>query len=143
MTYPSAPWRLKGFAVQTLHLVDSAQARSFVPPELDIVSVLPGKTLGVMYLASYEPGYFDKHNCEGPDSRVQGTIRPCRSGLSVNTARSAAIEQVVLADPPESGRFDNRDALEGHSDLSAALGGRLNSALGELFKHFALAMPLS
>lgn len=56
MSYPSAPWLLKGFAVQTLLLVDTAQARRFVPPDLDIISVLPGKTLGVMYLASYEPG---------------------------------------------------------------------------------------
>src|SRR5688572_23194128 len=55
MTYPSAPWTLKGFAVQTLQLVDTARARSFVPPDLDIVSVLPGKTLGVVYLASYGP----------------------------------------------------------------------------------------
>lgn len=56
MTYPSAPWTLKGYAVQTLQLVDSAQARSFVPPDLDIISVLPGKTLGGVYLTSYRPG---------------------------------------------------------------------------------------
>src|SRR4051794_502443 len=62
MTYPSAPWRLQGFAVQTLHLVDNAQARSFVPPDLDIVSVLPGKTLGIMYLASYGRGSVLSYN---------------------------------------------------------------------------------
>lgn len=55
MTYPSAPWTLKGFAVQTLQLVDTARARAFVPPGLTIVSVLPGKTLGLVYLASYGP----------------------------------------------------------------------------------------
>lgn len=55
MSYPSAPWTLKGFAVQTLQFVDTAQARAFVPPDLDIVPVLPGKTLGVVYLASYAP----------------------------------------------------------------------------------------
>lgn len=55
MTYPSAPWTLKGFAVQTLQLVDTARARAFVPPNLTIVSVLPGKTLGLVYLASYGP----------------------------------------------------------------------------------------
>lgn len=55
MTYPPAPWTLKGFAMQTLQLIDSAQARVFVPPELQIVCVLPGKTLGVMYVASYGP----------------------------------------------------------------------------------------
>jgi hypothetical protein len=62
MSYPAAPWALKGFAVQTLQLVDTARARSFIPPDLDIVSVLPGKTLGVMYLASYEPGSILTYN---------------------------------------------------------------------------------
>jgi acetoacetate decarboxylase len=56
MTYPSAPWTLHGHAVHTLRLVDRVQARAFVPSGLDIVSVLPGKTLGVVYLAAYGPG---------------------------------------------------------------------------------------
>jgi acetoacetate decarboxylase len=55
MTYPSAPWTLIGYAIQTLQLVDSTETRSFVPSDLDIVSVLPGKTLGGVYLASYGP----------------------------------------------------------------------------------------
>lgn len=56
MTYPSAPWTLRGYAVQTVQLVDLAQARPFVPPDLVIVSVLPGRTLGGVYLSSYGPG---------------------------------------------------------------------------------------
>jgi acetoacetate decarboxylase len=55
MTYPSAPWTLKGSAVHTVQLVDRVQARAFVPSGLDMVSVLPGKTVGVVYLASYGP----------------------------------------------------------------------------------------
>jgi acetoacetate decarboxylase len=62
MTYPSAPWTLNGFAVQTLQLVDTVQARSFVPSDLEIVSVLPGKTLGVVYVASYQPGSVLSYN---------------------------------------------------------------------------------
>jgi acetoacetate decarboxylase len=54
--YPAAPWTLMGYAVQTLQFVDTRQARSFVPSKLRILSVLPGKTLGGMYLASYGPG---------------------------------------------------------------------------------------
>lgn len=53
MPYPSAPWNLNGFAIQTLQLVDIDQARPFVPAELGIVSVFPGKTLGGVYLARY------------------------------------------------------------------------------------------
>ncbi|MDJ0716516.1 MAG: acetoacetate decarboxylase family protein [Prochloraceae cyanobacterium] len=62
MTYPPAPWQLKGYAVQSLHLVDVEKARSFVPEELEIVSFLPGKTLGVVYLSSYETGSVLEYN---------------------------------------------------------------------------------
>lgn len=54
--YPPPPWRLHGHAVQTVQLVDSVQARRFVPPALSIVRVLPGRTLGGVYLASYQTG---------------------------------------------------------------------------------------
>jgi acetoacetate decarboxylase len=55
MTYPSAPWTLQGSAVHTVPLVDRVQARAFVPSALDVVSVLPGQTVGVVYLAAYGP----------------------------------------------------------------------------------------
>jgi hypothetical protein len=32
MAYPQTPWTLKGYAVQTVQLVDREKARSFVPP---------------------------------------------------------------------------------------------------------------
>lgn len=56
MAYPPAPWSLMGHGVQTIHTVPTADVRSLVPPELDIVSVLPGKTLGVIAFAHYGPG---------------------------------------------------------------------------------------
>lgn len=62
MAYPPAPWTLRGYAVQTLQLVDTRRARQFVPSGLPIVSVLPGKTLGVVYLASYGPGSTLEYN---------------------------------------------------------------------------------
>ena len=46
MSYPSAPWELKGYALQTVHLIDIEKARPFVPPDLEIISVWPGKTVG-------------------------------------------------------------------------------------------------
>lgn len=42
--------------MHTLRLVDHARARAFVPPGLDVISVLPGKTLGGVYLTAYGPG---------------------------------------------------------------------------------------
>jgi acetoacetate decarboxylase len=56
MNYPPAPWQLRGDAIQTLNLVDIDRVRQFVPPELDIVAVLPGKTLGSIYISEYQIG---------------------------------------------------------------------------------------
>lgn len=53
MTYPQAPWTLQGFTLVTLQPIDIAQVRSLVPPELEIISVWPGKTVGGVYVASY------------------------------------------------------------------------------------------
>jgi hypothetical protein len=54
--YPDAPWTLHGHALLSLHLVDTEIARSTLPPELNLISVLPGKTLGGVYLSRYGTG---------------------------------------------------------------------------------------
>lgn len=56
MSYPSAPWTLQGYAIQTLQLIDIEQVRPFIPPEFEIISVLPGKTIGGVYLSNYSSG---------------------------------------------------------------------------------------
>ncbi|MEQ9671982.1 acetoacetate decarboxylase family protein [Coleofasciculus sp. G2-EDA-02] len=56
MAYPPAPWTLQGYSIQTLHLFDIAKVHPFVPSELEIISVLPGKTLGGIYAAFYALG---------------------------------------------------------------------------------------
>lgn len=56
MMYPPAPWKLQGTALQTLRLVRIEKARPFVPPTLDIIALLPGRTLGVVAVAAYGPG---------------------------------------------------------------------------------------
>lgn len=56
MSYPIAPWTLKGYAVQTVQLVDIERSRPLIPQELEIVSVWPGKTIGGIYLSSYKFG---------------------------------------------------------------------------------------
>lgn len=54
--FPAPPWRLKGEAFLQLQLIDLARARAWVPPELGLIPVLPGKTLGGLYYASYTLG---------------------------------------------------------------------------------------
>lgn len=56
MPYPQAPWTLKGYAIQTLQLLDVDKVRPFIPSELKIISVWPGKTLGGVYLSYYGSG---------------------------------------------------------------------------------------
>ncbi len=62
MSYPQAPWTLKGYAIQTLQLIDIDKARPFIPKELDIISVWPGKTLGGVYVSSYGLGSVLEYN---------------------------------------------------------------------------------
>jgi acetoacetate decarboxylase len=54
MSYPPAPWHLYGNALLSIHAIDLTRAREFVPVDLEIVSVLPGKTVGCVYLSVYE-----------------------------------------------------------------------------------------
>lgn len=54
--YPPAPWQLQGRAVIHTQWLDAAAARQAVPPELALVTPVPGKTLGAVYFASYTAG---------------------------------------------------------------------------------------
>lgn len=56
MSYPNAPWNLKGYGYQTVHLINTAEASKYIPKALEIVSVLPGKTIGGVFMAKYEAG---------------------------------------------------------------------------------------
>lgn len=56
MTYPQAPWTLQGYSIQSLQPVDIEQVRPVIPTELEIISIFPGKTLGGIYIASYDTG---------------------------------------------------------------------------------------
>lgn len=56
MSYPPPPWRLQGYALQTLQLIDVKKVRPLIPTEFDIISVFPGKTLGGVYLSHYDAG---------------------------------------------------------------------------------------
>lgn len=56
MSYPPAPWKLQGYALQTLQLIDVKKIRPIIPTEFDIISVFPGKTLGGVYLSHYGSG---------------------------------------------------------------------------------------
>jgi acetoacetate decarboxylase len=54
ISYPPAPWHLNGTALASFQAIDLATARQFVPIDFELVSVLPGKTLGCLYLSTYD-----------------------------------------------------------------------------------------
>lgn len=62
MPYPLAPWNLQGYSLQSLHLLDTNCVRPFIPADLKIFSVFPGKTLGGVYIASYGTGSILEYN---------------------------------------------------------------------------------
>lgn len=55
-SYPSPPWYLQGHGFLSIQLLDIDNVSSFVPVALDIVPILPGKTLGGLYVATYQTG---------------------------------------------------------------------------------------
>ncbi|WP_066374817.1 MULTISPECIES: acetoacetate decarboxylase family protein [unclassified Anabaena] len=62
MPYPLAPWTLTGYAIQTLHIINIERVRSLIPPELNIISLWPSKTIASVYFASYCSGSVLEYN---------------------------------------------------------------------------------
>ena len=54
--YPPAPWHIVGPAAVTMQLLDVAVARRFVPDDLAIVAVRPGRTLAALAITQYRTG---------------------------------------------------------------------------------------
>ena len=54
--YPPPPWHLRGQAWLNIQLIPIDRIQHLVPPAARIVAVLPGRTLGGIYLARYGPG---------------------------------------------------------------------------------------
>lgn len=56
MSYPAPPWKIQGYGFFNLHLLDVERVRSFIPSQFQIISTFPGKTIGGVYIASYQAG---------------------------------------------------------------------------------------
>ncbi len=108
MNYPPAPWDLRGVAYQNVQLVDCARVRPFVPPNLKLLSVLPGKTVGGLYLASYGAGstleYHELIVLAGL-VRYSGHFGGWISHIYVDSAASQAGGREVWGLPKELARF--------------------------------------
>jgi acetoacetate decarboxylase len=108
MTYPPAPWHLYGNALQTFHLIDVEKAKAFVPSDLDVVSVLPGKTLGGVYVSVYDAdSTFNYHELIVVSAlvRYKGTIGSWVSHIYVDHPGSLAGGRSIWGLPKEMAEF--------------------------------------
>ena len=112
MNYPPAPWQLRGYATQTLNLVDIDRVRRFVPPELDIVAILPGKTIGSIYISEYQLGSVLTYNelIVAPALVRKGTkIGGWISHIYVDSPNSVAGGREIWGLPKELAEFTRID----------------------------------
>ena len=108
MTYPQAPWTLQGYALQTLQLIDVERVRPLIPPEFDIVSVLPGKTVGGVYLAYYGSGSVLEYSeliVAAAMVRYSGKIGGWVSHIYVDNGHSVAGGREIWGLPKELAEF--------------------------------------
>jgi hypothetical protein len=112
MSYPPAPWNLKGFAVLTFNLIEVDRARNFVPAGLEIVSVLPGKTLGSVYASSYQSGSVLEYNeliVAAALVRDRGKVGSWISHIYVDNPDSVAGGREIWGLPKEMAEFTWQD----------------------------------
>lgn len=108
IAYPRPPWTLQGHALQTLQLVDIAQVRPLIPPELEIIAVWPGKTLGGVYLASYSSGSILEYSeliVIAAMTRHSGNVGPWISHIYVDNPDSVAGGREIWGLPKELAQF--------------------------------------
>ncbi|MCW6053350.1 acetoacetate decarboxylase family protein [Lyngbya sp. CCAP 1446/10] len=149
MVYPPAPWNLQGYAVQTLQLIDVARVRPLVPSELEIVSVLPGKTLGGVYISSYGLGSVMEYNeliVVSAIANYAGKWGAWISHIYVDNPNSVAGGREIWGLPKELAQF----SWEGNDSVKATpLGYRVtvsqaNRQLCSLnYSKQSLALPVS
>jgi acetoacetate decarboxylase len=122
MFYPPAPWHLYGHALQSSHLVDIARAKEFVPADLEIVAVLPGKTLGSMYLSVYDANSTLEYHeliVTAALVRYQGNFGSWISHIYVDHPESVAGGRNIWGLPKEIADFTWNDR-----DVTVTQGGR-------------------
>lgn len=108
MIYPPAPWQLQGYALQTLNLINRDRARPFIPAELEIVSILPGRTLGGVYLSAYQSGSILEYNeliVVPGFVRYGGKVGACISHIYVDSEKSVAGGREIWGLPKEMAEF--------------------------------------
>lgn len=109
MTYPQAPWKLKGHGFLSLHWVEIDRVRPLIPKNLQIFSFFPGKTLGGVYVGSYEDGSTLRYSeLIGVPALIhhQGKIGAWISHIYVDNPDSMAGGRDIWGLPKEMAQFE-------------------------------------
>jgi hypothetical protein len=98
------PWQLRGEAVVALKMVRKELVQSLVPPDAHIVSVGPGRTIAVLYLAQYREspvGEYREIIVAPAIVRWQGRLGAWISHILVDSERSVLAGRCIWALPKE------------------------------------------
>jgi acetoacetate decarboxylase len=116
--YPPAPWRLQGWGIATVGLVNSAAAAAFVPAGAQLITVVPGKTIGGLFFLSYEHGSlaYRELNVIAGLIRVGTRFAFLLPRLYVDSAASLAGGRAIWAVPKEFATFEI-DAAAGATSI--------------------------
>jgi acetoacetate decarboxylase len=137
MHYPQAPWNLYGNALQSFHLIDLDKAKALVPKDLEVIAVLPGKTLGGLYFSIYEANStlcYHELIVTAALVRYQGIIGAWISHIYVDHPESVAGGRNIWGLPKEMADF-----TWGEGDVRVAQG---NTALCQV-QYGQVGLPLS
>lgn len=107
-SYPPPPWSLQGYGLQTLQLLDRDRVAASIPADLEIVSVLPGKTLGGVYVAAYTEGSTLLYNeliVVSAIVRCAGQVGAWISHIYVDNPESVAGGREIWGLPKELAEF--------------------------------------
>lgn len=109
MSYPPAPWTIKGYGFLNLHLLEIERVRSYIPNEFQIISIFPGKTVGGVFITSYGAGstlnYSELIIVSGLVSH-RGKIGSWISHIYVDNADSVAGGREIWGLPKELAQFN-------------------------------------
>ncbi len=149
MIYPPAPWKLQGYAIATLQLIDVARVRPLVPSELEIISVFPGKTLGGIYISSYGLGSVMEYNeliVVSAIANYAGKWGAWTSHIYVDNPNSVAGGREIWGLPKEIAEFswEGSDSIKASSLGYRVTVGQGNCQLCSLsYSQQTWALPLS
>lgn len=147
MAYPQAPWTLRGHALQTLQLIDIERSRPFIPSEFDIISVLPGKTLGGVYVSDYGSGSVLEYSeliVVGGLVRYSGKIGGWVSHIYVDHPDSVAGGREIWGLPKELAEFTwekNVSTTAPENRVTVRQGERMLCSLSYSQPSFGLPVP--